>query len=107
MCWSRAWASDVDNGPEYLVYDDNAALYDQRFLAQCADGLSFGGVVAIWSADPTEELCAALDAIFADVQCVDVPVRLGQRQSTYTLLVGSKRPTAEPKTSGLRDTVEG
>jgi spermidine synthase len=41
---------DVDNGPEAVVHETNASLYNDAGVADCFAALSPGGVVAIWSA---------------------------------------------------------
>ena len=41
---------DVDNGPDFLVYDDNSAVYRAGFLREVAGALRPGGAVAVWSA---------------------------------------------------------
>jgi fumarate hydratase class II len=78
---------DVDNGPGNLVYDANAALYRAAFTRRCRRAMSPGGVTAIWSAEPSRPLRLALAESFEEVDEVAVPVRLGQRESTYTLLL--------------------
>lgn len=42
---------DVDNGPEGLSRDGNAALYDDAGLARAQAALTPGGVLAVWSSD--------------------------------------------------------
>lgn len=81
---------DVDNGPEHLVHDQNAALYDRAFLAACARVANpHDGVVAVWSADASPTLAATLAALFpAWSRQVDIPVRLGSRDTTYHLHLG-------------------
>ena len=41
---------DIDNGPDWTVFDGNAALYDDTGLRLLRDRLTAGGVLAIWSA---------------------------------------------------------
>jgi spermidine synthase len=79
---------DVDNGPGHLVYDGNAAVYEASFLQACASVLRPAGVVAVWSASPSRHLLAAMGAVFARVEESAVPVRLGQRPTTYHVFVG-------------------
>jgi spermidine synthase len=40
---------DVDNGPDYLVYDANAAVYRPEFLVECRRVLGPGGRLTVWS----------------------------------------------------------
>lgn len=80
---------DVDNGPGNLVYDANATLYRSAFLRSCRAAMSSGGVTAFWSADPAPGLRAELSAAVEAVEEITVAVQLGQRESTYTLLLGT------------------
>jgi spermidine synthase len=41
---------DVDNGPSAFTASHNAALYDDRGLANARQALKAGGVLAVWSA---------------------------------------------------------
>jgi spermidine synthase len=76
---------DVDNGPHYLVHDDNAALYRVPFLS--AVRRVTRQALAVWSADASAELETALAAVFDDVRAVPCPVLLGAREETYWLYV--------------------
>jgi tRNA A58 N-methylase Trm61 len=40
---------DVDNGPEWASFPDNAGLYDQRGLESAMNALRPGGAYAVWS----------------------------------------------------------
>ncbi len=79
---------DVDNGPGYLVYDGNEALYRRPFLSRCRRRCRAAGVVAIWSAQRAPELLQALTDSFADAGEVAVPVTLGRRGETYWVYLG-------------------
>ncbi|MEO5665833.1 MAG: hypothetical protein ABIR39_21400 [Nocardioides sp.] len=78
---------DVDNGPGYLVHDDNARVYEQSFLSRCGDLLNPGGVLAIWSASAEPELLAAMRAVFADAEEQAHDVLLQDRPETFYLYV--------------------
>lgn len=98
---------DVDNGPVNLVYDANAAVYGRNFLRSCLAALSQCGVVAIWSADSSIPLRDTMAGVYAHVAEVDIPVRLGRRQSTYTLLLGSRCIHQAPRLAAeVGDTVD-
>jgi spermidine synthase len=45
---------DVDNGPVGMSADGNEQLYTERGLRECHDALRPGGVLAVWSAGPSE-----------------------------------------------------
>ncbi|WP_194373260.1 hypothetical protein, partial [Streptomyces alkaliphilus] len=69
---------DIDNGPEWTVSPDNARLYSPRGLMECHDRLTPGGVLAVWSAQPSADFEAALRAAgFDAVRTVEVPVVRG------------------------------
>jgi spermidine synthase len=79
---------DVDNGPGYLVYDDNASLYRTEFLKTCHDRTRPGGVVAVWSSAQAAELVDVMRAVFGECEELTVPVLLGTRETTYHVLTG-------------------
>ncbi|MFY9915048.1 MAG: hypothetical protein WAK18_10300 [Nocardioidaceae bacterium] len=81
---------DVDNGPGFLVYDDNAAVYGSVFLESCRDALVPGGVLAVWSADHAPDLVEALDSVFGSSLEHALPVTLGTRHTTYHLFLASR-----------------
>ena len=47
---------DVDNGPDQLVHQANAALYDGPFLRAALDRLRPGGALVVWSAERSPAL---------------------------------------------------
>lgn len=79
---------DVDNGPGFLVYDANAAVYRAPFLRACRRATKPGGVTAVWSSTPSPELSAVMADVFAGVEELAVPVVLGARETTYHLFLG-------------------
>jgi spermidine synthase len=83
---------DVDNGPGFLVYEANGAVYEQPFLKRCADALTPTGVAAVWSADTSQSLLTAMRGVFDRVEDCSVPVVLGSRQTTYHLFIGQRLP---------------
>jgi spermidine synthase len=82
---------DVDNGPGYLVYDNNAGVYEKRFLARCRTALSAGGILVVWSADRAPALQATLGDAFARVEHAELPVGLG-RIDRYHAYIASGSP---------------
>jgi spermidine synthase len=79
---------DVDNGPGFLVYDANAAVYEEAFLTTCAERTRRGGVTAVWSAETAPELLSTMDQVFDHAEEWPIPVVLGQRATTYHLFLG-------------------
>ena len=74
---------DVDNGPDFLVHETNAAVYGTDFVTTCADRLRDDGVLAVWSMGDSPPLRSTLSAAFADVAVTEHPVRLQGRQESY------------------------
>ncbi|MEU1596932.1 spermidine synthase [Streptomyces sp. NPDC005708] len=69
---------DIDNGPGWTVTDDNETLYSTAGLASCARLLRPGGVLAVWSAQPSPEFEGTLwNAGFQQVRTEEVPVARG------------------------------
>ena len=54
---------DVDNGPDFLVHENNDALYREPSLRQAYAQLAPGGTLAIWCQGPAPDLWAALQMI--------------------------------------------
>jgi spermidine synthase len=84
---------DVDNGPEFLVHDANAPLYRRDFLAAAAATLRAGGVLAVWSADESETLAAAMTAACGECEEVTLPVRRGRHEFRYAVYLSRRAPT--------------
>jgi spermidine synthase len=69
---------DVDNGPEWTVTEDNDGLYTPAGLAAAHARLTSGGVLAVWSAQPSAAFGTALrSAGFREVLTQEVPVTRG------------------------------
>jgi spermidine synthase len=79
---------DVDNGPGYLVYQNNADLYRGAFLEQCRRISRPGSVTAVWSAAESAELAATMADVFDEVTERVIGVQLGSRAETYRLYLG-------------------
>ncbi|GAA0407262.1 spermidine synthase [Streptomyces luteireticuli] len=69
---------DIDNGPDWTVTDDNGSLYSPAGLRACRERLRPGGVLAVWSAQPSAEFEKALrNAGFAGVTTEEISVARG------------------------------
>ncbi|MFJ8073071.1 spermidine synthase [Streptomyces sp. NPDC096176] len=69
---------DIDNGPDWTVTDDNTNLYSPSGLAACQGALEPGGVLAVWSAQPSAEFEDALrNAGFSGVRTEEIRVARG------------------------------
>ncbi len=79
---------DVDNGPNFLVHESNARIYEAGFLTEARRILRPGGALVIWSMDEAPALQETMDGIFDEAAAVPQPVRLQDRDEHYWLLVG-------------------
>lgn len=86
---------DVDNGPGFLVYDANAAVYGGAFLSEVARVLRPGGVAGVWSMAESVALAEAMSDALVGVEAVPVDVRLQERAETYWLYLGRAAGGAE------------
>ena len=69
---------DIDNGPGWTVDEGNDGLYSQAGLAHCARALRPGGVLAVWSAQPSAEFEGTLrNAGFKQVRTEEIRVARG------------------------------
>ncbi|MEV7395599.1 hypothetical protein [Aeromicrobium sp. NPDC092404] len=82
---------DVDNGPDFLVHDANAAVYGSEFIDVCANRLRPGGHLCVWSMAASEDLVARLSAVLSDVREEAVPVTLQGRAEHYWIVSGTRR----------------
>ncbi|MFD4567097.1 spermidine synthase [Streptomyces sp. NPDC058251] len=69
---------DIDNGPGWTVTESNEGLYSTAGLTSCARALRPGGVLAVWSAQPSPEFEGTLrNAGFQRVRTEEIPVARG------------------------------
>ncbi|MGV9251557.1 spermidine synthase [Streptomyces sp. NPDC003697] len=69
---------DIDNGPGWTVTEDNESLYTPAGLASCARVLRPGGVLAVWSAQPSPVFEGTLRNVgFQQVRTDEIPVARG------------------------------
>ena len=76
---------DVDNGPGFLVYEENQAVYQREFLEETRACLRPGGALVIWSAADCTALQAEMREVFGNVVAVPHDVTLQSRQEQYWL----------------------
>ena len=69
---------DVDNGPEWTVTVDNAALYGDPGLSAVDRRLAPGGTLAVWSAHRAPAFEARLRARYGTVETREIPVARGE-----------------------------
>ncbi len=82
---------DVDNGPDFLVHDDNAGVYGRDFIEVCASKLRPGGHLCVWSMAPSQRLAASLGAALTNVREDAIDVRLQDRDERYWIVSGARR----------------
>ena len=86
-----AIALDVDNGPDFLVHDANAAVYGIDFVEVCTSRLRPGGHLCVWSMNDSEKLRRAMGDHLTDVQAEVIDVRLQGRDEHYWIVSGTRR----------------
>jgi spermidine synthase len=74
---------DVDNGPDWTVFDGNAALYGDAGTALLRDHLRPGGVLAVWSAAASQDYAARLATTIGPVETVLTEVDRGEPDVVY------------------------
>lgn len=74
---------DVDNGPEWTVTVDNAALYGDPALSQVDALLAPGGTLAVWSASAAPAFEARLRARYREVEVRTIAVPRGEPDVVY------------------------
>jgi spermidine synthase len=81
---------DVDNGPDFLIYENNSALYTDAGLRAAYAQLAPGGTLAIWCQRHAPPLFAALQRTggFAAEHVIDV--FRGQRCLKYAIYTLSR-----------------
>ncbi|MEZ0579612.1 spermidine synthase [Nocardioides sp. MH1] len=82
---------DVDNGPAFLVHDDNARLYGVPLLTAARDALRPGGTLVVWSAAAAPDLEAALRHVLGNAAEERCPVPAHGRVGDYFLYL-ARRP---------------
>lgn len=86
-----AIALDVDNGPDFLVHDDNAEVYGPDFIETCASRLRPGGHLCVWSMNDSEQLRHAMGNHLTAIRAEAVAVRLQHRDEHYWIVSGTRR----------------
>jgi spermidine synthase len=76
---------DVDNGPGYLVHDQNVGLYEPAMVEQCRRILNPDGVLVVWAANEAPELLRTLEDVFGKAEERSYDVLLQDRPEQYYL----------------------
>lgn len=82
---------DVDNGPDGVSREQNDQLYGLAALRKSWAALRPGGVLAVWSAHPSEPFTKRLAAAGFAVEEVKVRARSGGKGARHIIWLGVKR----------------
>lgn len=80
---------DTDNGPNWLVWESNAAVYSDLGVNRALRRLRPGGVLAVWSAQRDEEYERRLRQRAAGLEIVGTPHQRGEPDVVYLAIKGS------------------
>jgi spermidine synthase len=81
---------DVDNGPDFLIHDENRALYTEEGMQAAYDRLTGSGTLAIWCQSAAPGLRAVLEGIAPQVLEHIVEVARGERSFRYAIYTVSR-----------------
>jgi spermidine synthase len=76
---------DVDNGPDFLIHEENRALYTEAGLRAAYGRLTPAGTLAIWCQSAAPDLRAALERIARSAREHIVEVTRGERSFQYAI----------------------
>jgi spermidine synthase len=82
---------DVDNGPDFLVFDGNATIYETTFLHQVRRALRVNGVLAIWSSTESPKLITSMADVFGESASRSCPVTLQGHDDVFWLHTAKKQ----------------
>src|SRR5690606_35752904 len=88
---------DVDNGPDFLIHQENAELYEDGFLRRVRAALRPDGCLAVWSADRSAPLRDRLAAVFGGCAERAVVCRRQGRDVEYTVYLAGQLTAATPR----------
>jgi spermidine synthase len=86
---------DVDNGPDFLIHEENRALYTEAELRAAYRRLTPTGTLAIWCQSAAPDLRAILERIAPPAREHLLEVTRGERSFQYAIYTVS-RPTDSP-----------
>jgi len=76
---------DVDNGPDFLIHEENRALYTEAGLRAAYGRLTAAGTLAIWCQSAAPDLRAVLERIAPSAREHIVEVTRGERSYQYAI----------------------
>jgi spermidine synthase len=87
---------DVDNGPDALIHDANAGLYDANGVVACHRALTEAGALAVWALGPDAGYLRRLQRSGFDASAVRVAPRPGAGGRKHVVFVAVKVAAAPP-----------
>ena len=81
---------DIDNGPDWIVTDDNQSVYTAAGLTALERALTNQGVLSVWSAARAPAFVQRLASQFAQVQTLEVPLLPGRRGEPDVVILASR-----------------
>jgi len=82
---------DVDNGPDWLVWQENEALYEEPGLKEIKETLNPGGCLTVWSSTRTERLKRNLRSVFGNASVHTVRALEVGREVEYYIYKATAR----------------
>lgn len=83
---------DIDNGPGWLVFEENEAVYARPALARMRDLLAPDGVLAVWAAERAPDFLTELARTFAWADEKVVLEECEGRRTDYFIYRAGTRP---------------
>lgn len=81
---------DIDNGPQAVMFERNAALYSREGLALARSALERGGVFAVWSADRSVCFERSLEEAGFSWRAVEIPARGASGEPLHTIYLARR-----------------
>jgi spermidine synthase len=81
---------DVDNGPDFLIHDENRALYTEASMQAAYGRLTESGILAIWCQSAAPDLRTVLERVAPPVREHTVEVARGVRSLRYAIYTVSR-----------------
>jgi len=83
---------DIDNGPGWLVFEENAAVYGRPVLEHMRALLAPAGVLAVWAAESTPAFLSELEQVFPWADEVIVEEEAEGRRTLYAIYRAGTEP---------------
>lgn len=74
---------DIDNGPDWTVYEENHRLYEHFGLHQLKNRLNPGGTLSFWSAASSVDFVERLKSVFDKVCQIPIAQQRGEPDYVY------------------------